>query len=96
MLKITPYGNRLIIKPEEVKTTGLLERPDDLKEKPMIGRVVTVGAGTPDKPMMAKVGDKVLYARGAGIPIPDGVVEGETGLLFLTEGTQTFALLSEN
>ncbi len=73
---VTPLSDRVFVKVSEAeeKTAGGIYLPDNAKEKPQIGEVVTVGQGkTNDKgdkvPVEVKVGDKVLYSKYAGTDI---------------------------
>ncbi len=82
MVKFTPLGERLIVKPsEEEKTTssGII-LPDTAKEKPQEGDVVAVGPGrVTDEgkrvPMELKKGDRIIYSKYAGTEYKDGVDE---------------------
>jgi chaperonin GroES len=73
---IQPLGDRIIVKPLEVKETkknGIII-PDTIKEKPMEGEVVALGKGriTDDGkivPMEVKLGDKILYGKYSGTEI---------------------------
>mgnify|MGYP001581396709 CR=1 FL=1 len=74
--KITPLGDRVVIKPsnrEEVSKSGIII-PDTAKEKPQEGSIIAVGPGRLNEEgkrvaMELKVGDKVLYAKYAGTEI---------------------------
>ena len=84
-IKISPLADRVMIKPtpkEDVSKGGIF-LPDTAKEKPQEGQVVAVGPGrlTEDGKRIAmevKVGDKVLYAKYAGMEIK---LEGEEFLI---------------
>ncbi len=52
--------------------------PDTAKEKPQRGKVVAVGNGTKDDPMVLKENDTVLYGKYAGTELE---VEGEKYLM---------------
>jgi len=73
MAKITPLGDRVVIKPtpkEEVSRGGIV-LPDTAKEKPQEGKIIAVGPGrlTEDGKRIAmevKNGDKVIYSKYAG------------------------------
>lgn len=75
-VKITPLGDRVLLKPvekDEVRKSGIII-PDTAKEKPQEGKVVAVGKGkTTDEgkvlPMDVKVGDRVLYGKYSGTEI---------------------------
>ncbi|MBN2094042.1 MAG: co-chaperone GroES [Candidatus Zambryskibacteria bacterium] len=72
IFKITPLGDRVLLKPlsvEETSTTALgIIIPDTVsKEKPEQGTVMAVGEGRFEKgermPLSVKVGDKVIFSR---------------------------------
>lgn len=71
--KITPLFDNVLIRPAkgENKTAGGIYLPDSVKEKPQIGEIMAVGAGSHDEhgkliPMTVKVGQKVLFAKWGG------------------------------
>lgn len=58
----TPYGDRVLVKPEAVEQTtafGIII-PDTSKEKPETGVVVAVG---PDKKGAVQVGDRIMFEK---------------------------------
>ncbi len=65
---IKPLADRVLVEPApaEEKTSGGIIIPDTAKEKPQMGTIVAVGAGTKDNPITVKEGDKVLYGKYAG------------------------------
>lgn len=70
-MNIKPLADRVLIEPtaaEEVTMGGIII-PDSAKEKPLRGKVLAVGNGTKDEPMMLKEGDEVLYGKYAGTEI---------------------------
>lgn len=76
MATLRPLQNRIVIKQLEVKKaeSSILVIPDAVgKEPPTQGEVIAVGPGKYDKgtliPMIVKVGDTVLFPRGAGAPV---------------------------
>lgn len=75
-MNIKPLADRVLIEPtaaEETTINGIII-PDSAKEKPLRGKVLAVGAGTKDEPMILKEGDEVLYGKYAGTEIElDGV-----------------------
>ena len=81
-VKLEPLGDRVVIKPlprEEVTKSGIV-LPDTAKEKPQEGEIVAVGPGRVSEDgkriaMEVKVGDKVIYAKYAGIEIKVDEVE---------------------
>jgi len=76
---VKPLGDRVFVKVSEAeeKTAGGIYLPDNAKEKPQIGEVVTIGDGKVNDqgvrtPVEVKVGDKVLYSKYAGTDIKLG------------------------
>ena len=72
-MKLKPLDDKLVIKQLEAedKTAGGIILPDSAKEKPQIGKVVSVGPGkTMDNGKVAKMavkkGDEVIYPRYMG------------------------------
>jgi chaperonin GroES len=72
-LKLSPLGDRVVVKPagrEETTKSGLV-LPDTAKEKPQKGTIVAAGPGRRDDDgdrieLDVKVGDTVLFAKYAG------------------------------
>lgn len=80
MVKFSPLGERVVIKPlekEETRSSGII-LPDTVKEKPQEGEIVAAGPGraTDDgKGRIAleiKVGDRVIYSKYAGTEYKEG------------------------
>jgi len=80
-MKVNPVGYRVLIRPDPVDTKskgGVIIASAEMQKKEqsaqVIGTVVALGANCWDKflPAWAKVGDRVLYQRYAGMRIPDG------------------------
>lgn len=70
-MKIKPLADRVLIEPsaaEEVTMSGIII-PDSAKEKPLKGKIIAVGNGTKDEPMVLKEGDVVLYGKYSGSEI---------------------------
>jgi chaperonin GroES len=72
-MKITPLGDRVVVKREEAeeKTAGGILLPDTAKNKPQRGKVLAVGPGKLNKKgehiaLDVKVGDTVLFTSWAG------------------------------
>lgn len=67
-MNIKPLADRVLILPAEAeeRTAGGIIIPDTAKEKPLRGKVVAVGEGKKDEPMVLKEGDSVLYGKYAG------------------------------
>lgn len=70
-MDIKPLADRVLIEPTaaEEKTLSGIIIPDTAKEKPLRGKVLAVGQGTKDDPMILKAGDEVLYGKYAGTEI---------------------------
>jgi len=69
--KVIPLHDRVIIEPIKVEdiTKGGILIPDNAKEKPVKGKVISCGKGKKDEPMTIKIGDIVLYGKHAGSEI---------------------------
>jgi chaperonin GroES len=87
-MKLKPLGDRIVVKaaPHEEKTKGGLVLPDTVKEKPIEGIVVAVGAGKimddgKRQPMDLKVDDHIIYSKYSGTEVK---LDGEE-LLVLSE-----------
>ena len=72
-MNIKPLADRVLVvpAPAEEKVGGIII-PDTAKEKPQRGKVVAVGQGTKDEPMVLKEGDEVLYGKYAGTEFENG------------------------
>ncbi|MDR1472201.1 MAG: co-chaperone GroES [Synergistaceae bacterium] len=75
-MKLKPLGDRIVVKaaPHEEMTKGGLVLPDTVKEKPIEGIVVAVGAGKIQDdgkrtPMDLKVDDRVIYSKYSGTEV---------------------------
>ncbi len=84
-LNIIPLEDRVVIKPnmKEEKSSGGIILPDTVKEKPVIGEVVSIGSGKKTEdgklvPMTVKIGDKVLYGKYSGTEV---TINGEEYLI---------------
>jgi chaperonin GroES len=72
-MNLKPLGDRLIVEPieqEEMTASGIV-LPETAKEKPMQGKVLTIGPGARQEDgsrlaMDVSPGDTVLYAKYAG------------------------------
>lgn len=76
MHEIIPLRDRVVIKKieDELKTKSGLTLPDDVKERPTKGEILSVGEGAINDngqliPLIVKKGDVVLYPKYAGHPI---------------------------
>ena len=74
-MNIQPMFDRVLVRKQEYvdpeADKGLIEEPDQAKEEPVTGIVVSTGEGRilPDgtlRPLSVKVGDFVLYGRYSG------------------------------
>jgi chaperonin GroES len=85
VMKIRPLQDRILVKRQESesKTAGGIIIPDNAKEKPMEGKVVSIGKGklldngTLHKPDL-KVGDTILFSKYAGSEVK---IEGSEHLV---------------
>lgn len=76
---VKPLGDRVFVKVSEAeeRTAGGIFLPDNAKEKPQVGEIVSVGSGKLNEkgdrqPMEVQVGNKVLYSKYAGTDIKLG------------------------
>lgn len=75
-MAIVPVNDRVIIEPdkrEEIKKGGIII-PEGAREAPQTGKVIAVGPGRilfngEVKPLMVKVGDRVIYSRYGGVEV---------------------------
>ena len=75
-MKIRPLQDRILVKrlESEEKTASGIIIPDNAKEKPMEGEVISVGTGARDDsgkiiPLDVKTGDKVLFGKWSGTEV---------------------------
>jgi chaperonin GroES len=88
-MKVVPIGDKIVVKrldPED-KTAGGIILPDAAKDRPMQGRVLSVGDGKllndgRRVPHQVAEGDRVLFTNWAG----SEVVVDEQELLIMSEG----------
>ncbi len=80
-MSFTPLHDRVLVRriEGEEKTSGGLIIPDNAKEKPQEGEVVSVGAGAKDETgariaMDVKAGDKILFGKWSGSEVK---IDGE-------------------
>jgi len=78
-MKLRPLHDRVLVKrlDEDDKSSGGIIIPDTAKEKPMQGKVVSVGSGTrgDDGKLVAldvKKGDTILFGKWSGTEIKIG------------------------
>jgi chaperonin GroES len=80
-MKLKPLEDRIVVKPQEAEavTAGGIVLPESAKEKPLMGKVVSVGNGKlldsgKRGQMSVKKGDVVLYGKYGGSEVEiDGV-----------------------
>lgn len=62
---------KILVQPMEAQatTTGGIDIPLDLQKKPCKGKVIEIGCGLKDRPMVIKKGATVFYIYGAGTKI---------------------------
>lgn len=84
-MQVRPLYDRILIQrvEEQTRSAGGLFLPETAKEKPSEGMVLAVGQGRLSddgnvKPLVVKVGDRVLFGRYAGTEIK---VDGEDRLV---------------
>jgi chaperonin GroES len=75
-MKLTPLGDRLIVKPieEEETTASGIVLPETAKEKPQKGKVIAVGDGAINddgsrRKLDVAAGDEVLYSKYGGTEV---------------------------
>jgi chaperonin GroES len=75
-MKVKPLNDRVLVRRMEAeeKMKGGIIIPDTAKEKPLEGKVVSVGSGRLDDngkrvPMEVKVGDRVLVGKYSGTEV---------------------------
>lgn len=80
-MKLLPLEDRIVVKPQdaEEKTAGGIVLPDTAREKPLMGKVIAVGAGKlldngSRTAMNVKKNDVVLYGKYSGSDIE---IDGE-------------------
>lgn len=79
-MNIEPLYEQVLIKPYETEkqTTGGINIPETLQERPSKGLVIAVGSGLTERPMKVNVGYTAFYIKGAGTQIEE---DGEKYLL---------------
>ena len=87
-MKIVPLGDKVVIKRTEAdeRTSGGIVLPDAAKEKPLRGRVLSVGDGRllksgERRPLDVSEGDRVVFSSYAGMTVK---VDGDE-LLVMSE-----------
>lgn len=84
-MAFTPLHDRVLVRriESDEKTAGGLIIPDNAKEKPAEGEVITAGEGARKDngdliPMAVKAGDKVLFGKWSGTEV---TIDGEELLI---------------
>ena len=84
-MAFTPLHDRVVVRrlESDEKTAGGLIIPDNAKEKPAEGKIVSVGEGAKDEsgariPMDVKKGQKILFGKWSGTEI---TLDGEELLI---------------
>jgi chaperonin GroES len=88
-MKIRPLGDRVLVKrlESEEKTKGGIIIPDSAKEKPIEGKVISVGPGKRDDngkigELSVKAGDKILFGKYSGTEVK---IDGDEHLILREE-----------
>jgi chaperonin GroES len=97
-MQVRPLYDRILVKrlEEETRSRGGLFLPETAKEKPSEGLVLAVGQGRVAengevKPLVVKVGDRVVFGRYAGTEIK---VDGEDRLVLRED--EIFGIVEQN
>lgn len=99
-MKFRPLHDRVLVKrlDSDEKTAGGIIIPDAAKEKPMEGKVISVGSGAIDEhgkkqPLEVKAGDSVLFGKWSGTEIKlDGVeyiIMKESDIMGILDGASS-------
>lgn len=77
-----PFGNNILVKPDEMPTQhkGLFI-PDSARKPNFKGTVVAVGQGLYNSPMKLKVGDYIMYD--SATPVQDHIITSQKNILGL-------------
>ena len=95
-MSVTPLNDRILVQriDGEQKSAGGIIIPDSAKEKPLEGRVVSVGPGKWDKgerrPLDVSAGDRILFGKYGGTEIKLG---GEEHLILRED--EVLAIVAE-
>ena len=97
-MKFRPLHDRIVIKriEAEAKTASGIIIPDNAKEKPQEGEVISVGPGGRDEsgklvPIDVKAGDHVLFGKWSGTEVK---IEGDEYLIM--KESDVMGILSKN
>ena len=81
-MNFRPLHDRVLVQriEQEEKTAGGIIIPDTAKEKPMEGKVISIGTGTRLEdgkilPLDVKVGDRILFGKWSGTEVKFGSQE---------------------
>ena len=96
-MKFRPLHDRVVVKRVEsdTKTKGGIIIPDTAQEKPMEGKIISVGPGTRDEngklqPLDVKKGDRILFGKWSGTEVKidgdDLLIMKESDILGVLEG----------
>ncbi len=96
-MSFRPLHDRVLVQRIEAdtKTKGGIIIPDTAKEKPIQGKIISVGSGARNEqgqvqPMDVKAGDIILFGKWAGTEIKidgeDYVIMKESDILGIVEG----------
>ena len=99
-MKFRPLHDRVILRriSAQERTTGGIIIPDTVKEKPMEGEVVAVGAGARNEQgqvvaLDVKAGDRVLFGKWSGTEVKiDGeelLIMKESDIMGIVDGSVT-------
>ena len=97
-MKFRPLHDRVLVERVEsdTKTKGGIIIPDTAQEKPMEGKVISVGAGVRDEagkllPLDVKKGDRILFGKWSGTEIKldgeDLLIMKESDIMGIIEGS---------
>jgi chaperonin GroES len=97
LMKFRPLHDRVLVRriESEERTSGGIIIPDTAKEKPQMGEVLAVGAGTKDDsgkvtPLDVKTGDTILFGKWSGTEVKieneDLLIMKESDILGVVEG----------
>ncbi|MDX2176275.1 MAG: co-chaperone GroES [Candidatus Sumerlaeia bacterium] len=98
-MPVKPLHDRVLIEridPAEQKSAGGIIIPDTAKEKPIEGKIVSVGDGTRDEkgelvPLTVKIGDRVLFGKYSGNDVKIGGHE-----YLIVRESEILAVVSQN
>lgn len=89
---IRPVGDKLLVRPDrpDAISKGGIFIPDNAKEKPLMGTVISAGPGRTSEtgvllPNPVKEGDRILYNRFAGNEIKFGIARDEDPVILMSQ-----------